>query len=533
MTRRLLPVLLLAVLAAGCSPSKTGSYYYTKKAVDAGSLDFGSRLRVDEYINAFPQPGLKPPPAGQAAALQVDYLQPELAAGIRKTLAQVAVRTRPVSREEQRDPLGLCIVLDTSGSMKDGNKLEDAKAALMASVRELNEGDEFALIVFNSMAEVAVAPVQIGQGSREKIIEKIGGLVPNGGTLIEEGLIEGYSAIGKFSSGVTSRMILITDGKSDVRLRTPEQLAGYTGKKYAKGVRISTVGIGLDVEEDVLRDIAEKSQGHYYFADKASTLTKILREDLRSTIMPVARDVNVTVEPAPGFRVVTVYGFENHPPDAEGRVKIPLGELNLDDWRILMVEVEGEGKGEIRPLRATLAYSEVKQGAASASSAPVSLQAEPAVVWGGTGAKSVNRDIARNGVIFANALALKEASRLAMAGKYQEAHNIITVQSANLEVVRSWDSSRSLENEAAVLAKVQTTLEKHVEDEVAQAGTPAPAVLAGIEPLTGAAAEAALEKERNARLRKYVKVGLDVASRTAPGPWGILIYAFSEVVLAD
>jgi Ca-activated chloride channel family protein len=55
-------------------------------------------------------------------------------------------------------PAGFCIELDRSGSMK-GKPLEQAKAATCVAIRNMRRQDHFALVLFESNAQVVI-PLQ-------------------------------------------------------------------------------------------------------------------------------------------------------------------------------------------------------------------------------------------------------------------------------------------------------------------------------------------------------------------------------------
>ncbi len=531
---RLLLGIFCTILAGGCA-TKTSSYYYTQKAIEEGKLDFGKSLRVDEYINAFPQDGLPPPAKGQPLALSVDYLEGNLPATRQVTLAQVSLKTRPLSEADRRQNVGLCVVLDTSGSMNMDRKITDARESLQKAAAELLDGDEFALVTFDDDARVIIPPVKINAESRKAVLAELAKITAQASTNIEDGLLVGYQQLRRFSPGLTSRLVLITDGKSTVQVRTPQELARRTGGEYVKDAqRISTVGLGLDVDEALLREIATAGGGHYYFANSGETLGSILGQDLRSTVIPVVRDVRATFEPGKGFKINRIYGFEEYQPDPRGRVTIPLGELNLDDWRILMAEVEGVASGETAPLSVSVSYSPVNADNKVTEGDIRLLEAAPKVAWGRAGPNNLNRKVARNAVVFANAMALKEASRLSEAGNNAAALDLVRVQTANIEVAVDWDSSGALDKEFIRFNHMQFELEKQIAK-----NTPAPLIVVSDVTLTsgslppGQKSVSAVDKEANARLRKNVKKALDIAGKVAPGPWGILITVFNEVVLAE
>ena len=57
-------------------------------------------------------------------------------------------------RAQQRAPLSIAVVLDTSGSM-GGEKIEQAKQAVVRLIRDLRDDDEIAFLRYSTDSEIA------------------------------------------------------------------------------------------------------------------------------------------------------------------------------------------------------------------------------------------------------------------------------------------------------------------------------------------------------------------------------------------
>ena len=488
------------LLWPGCV-AKTASYHYTEKQIEYGDLSFHRTLRLDEYVNAFPQDDLKVE-GGADLAFTVEPFVTNQPAGQTRTLAQVAVKTRRARPEENRLPLGLCFVLDVSGSMAAQGKMRDAIEALEASIAELRDGDELALVLFEDVAEARMRPTIIDSATRQNALALLKTIGPGGGTNIQEGLVEGYRQMAAFKTAGFRRILMLTDGNSTVETRSPREMAKVAQVGYQEGLRLSTIGLGHDVDEGLLRDLAAQGSGQYYFAENGKALKKILRDDLRSTVAPLLRDVKLRLRASPGFRVAEVHGGEGPglpggaPSGSKNDTAFSLGELNLADWRVLIVELEGDsGSAASRPLQATLGYSLVSGGT------PRSLSATLDMDWHAEGRKGeLKRGVARNALIFANGKALIEVGRLDERREYPEAISLVDLQMINMRAL--WDlDPQGIDKELQRFADVRRIL-------AAKLGPQAPAApaLAGDEGKLGA--------------RDYVIKGLDMTSKVLPGIWG-------------
>src|SRR5262249_41060036 len=83
----------------------------------------------------------------------------------------------------------IVFVLDTSGSMADRGKLEQAKKALNFCLANLNEGDRFNLVRFSTEADSLFAELEHPTKDRvTQAREYVQSLKPTGGTAIDDAL---------------------------------------------------------------------------------------------------------------------------------------------------------------------------------------------------------------------------------------------------------------------------------------------------------------------------------------------------------
>ncbi|MDH5230097.1 MAG: VWA domain-containing protein [Gammaproteobacteria bacterium] len=382
-------LIIVAFLLTGCA-SKSASYYYTQKQLQHGDLRFHHTLRINEYLNAFEQDWLVVP-ANQEIVVRKDSLTQKDTPVGEHVFKQIAVKTRRLSREESRKPIAICFVIDISGSMS-GENIDDTRVALKNAVRELRNGDRISIVLFNHESYVLTSNVLISHESIISLLTNIDKIQAIGGTDIELGLVTGYEEMAKFPKTVNQRLLLLTDGRSNVQARSPQEIANQASIDYSENVRISTIGLGHGVDETVLRDIAEKGGGHYYFANNGKTLTKFLREDLHTTIVPVAKDVHLAINLGSTYELINIYGPQPEKDSSSNNLKVNLGELNANDWRILILElkrVSSQAKG----IQVSGDYFSIAQQ----KSSDIVQSVQPAQAQ-----SNINKYVLRNSIIFAN-----------------------------------------------------------------------------------------------------------------------------------
>ena len=147
-------------------------------------------------------------------------------------------------------PLDVVFVVDTSGSM-GGASIVEARAALRLCLRHLREGDRFNVIRFASDHSALFArPEPFTQRSLERADAWVKALEPDGGTELMAPLAV---AVGQAPRGV---VVLLTDGQ----VGNENQILAHVLAERRE-TRIYTFGIGTNVSDALLRDLAKKTGG--------------------------------------------------------------------------------------------------------------------------------------------------------------------------------------------------------------------------------------------------------------------------------
>jgi Mg-chelatase subunit ChlD len=174
-------------------------------------------------------------------------------------------------------PLDIVLVLDSSSSMAEpaaggGTKLDAARAAAAAFVDLLNLGqDRVALVAFDAAAHRASGLT----ADRAALARALGGLVTASGTRIDHGLAEAAAVLGADGrSGAARAVILLSDGLQGGPI---DPVRAEAARLKALGARVYTIGLGADVDRDLLRAVASEPAG-YLESPAAEDLPAIYRE---------------------------------------------------------------------------------------------------------------------------------------------------------------------------------------------------------------------------------------------------------------
>jgi Ca-activated chloride channel homolog len=287
----------------------TGSYTLARSLVEQGQLPPIDAVRAEEFVNAFDQQYKSPEP-GKTFAIHVDGTPaPFLAAN--KRIIRVGVQGRRVDAAD-RKPVRLTFVIDTSGSMAEGGKLETVVNSLDALLSQLNGDDRVAIVRFEDESHIVLEPTSAT--STDDIRSALRSLQPGGSTNAEAGLRLGYSVAQRmFESGATNRVVLLSDGVANVGPNGPEAILAEIGDWSRRDIDLNTIGVGTATYNDeMMEQLADQGNGFYAYIDNQATAEKLFIEKFVSTVETIARDAKIQVvfddDRVASYRLL---GFEN------------------------------------------------------------------------------------------------------------------------------------------------------------------------------------------------------------------------------
>lgn len=279
--------------------------------------------------------------AGVAGATQVKIkaglATPVLQADKRQTaFVKVGLTGYPIASDERRLPVNVAIVLDKSGSMT-GEKIGRARQAARQAIERLLPDDIVSVITYDTTVNVLVPATKLSDKSMvESAIDRI---QAGGNTALFAGVAKGADELRKFfKKEQVNRIILLSDGLANVGPSNPSDL-GQLGVSFAReGITVSTIGLGLGYNEDLMTLLASKSGGSHYFAEEATDLARTFEQEFRRTLSVVAQEVVVRIECSQGVRPVRVL---NREAEIGGQtVTVRLDQLYSESEKYLVLEVE-------------------------------------------------------------------------------------------------------------------------------------------------------------------------------------------------
>ena len=200
-------------------------------------------------------------------------------------------------------PKNVIFVLDTSGSMQEDRKFEQAVEALDFGLGTLSPGDRFGLVTYNSTVRAwqdVLSPAERRevQSARDYILT----LSAGGGTNIEGALAQAALLARDGADGNGSRatdltyVIFLTDGLPTVGERDPDVLLDQAEDQLPGAVRLFTWGVGYDVNAFLLDRLAEAHGGRSAYVEPAEDLEVKVSSFFKSVSTPVMADLELAVD---------------------------------------------------------------------------------------------------------------------------------------------------------------------------------------------------------------------------------------------
>ena len=307
----------------------TASYTVARRFVQDGNLPDPDSVRVEEFVNYFEQ-GYERPEEG-AFAIHLEG-SPSPFGQENHWLMRVGLQGKSVSDEERKDAT-LIFTIDVSGSMGREDRLGLVKQSLRLLVDELRDTDKVGIVTYGSRGSVLLEPTDGEEKAR--IMGAIDSLIPTGSTFVEDGLRIAYKmASGEVEPGRITRVIVLSDGVSNVGNTGAESILRQIRENVDQGITLTTVGFGMRNYNDILMEqLANDGDGSYHYVDTLAEARRIFVENLTGTLQVIAKDGKIQVDFNPDvvsrFRLL---GYENRRVDDEDfrNDEVDAGEIGAD-----------------------------------------------------------------------------------------------------------------------------------------------------------------------------------------------------------
>jgi len=459
----------IVLLMGACSP-QDASKARSRALINQGVIVPEEEVRVAEYLSYYEQHFPAPTDAALGLDLRLGNEQIPTAGG--EVWLQIGVQARE-AEDAKVAPLNLALVIDRSGSMNAPDKWPYLQQSLRVFFRSLDPDDIVAVIGYDDEAEVVLPAQHVGDYRWiEWTIER---LYPRGSTNLHAGLMLGFREVDKnFDIHRNNRVILLTDGIANEGVTSPDRIAREALAYNERGIYLSTIGLGMDFNDELLSQLARQGNGAYHFIDSAEEMDKVFSREVAGLVEKVAREVTVMVTLAEGVEMAALTGYDGRPP--AGPVRIAMQELGTGDSQVLLARLEvGPGWDRERLLATvTLGYEDV-----FAQRPDQTAQDVVARAGDGAGYDPLwDLEVLRNVTIQRMAEGLKEIDRLYQARRYEDAWRLAYELELALRDVSRLTGDDAMAEDANLMQRYQGVLAEQIDYKGGQLpvaeGTPRP-----------------------------------------------------------
>ncbi len=251
-------------------------------------------VRAEEWINAFNY-GYELPRHDDSFNIKTDVIEHPLDNGLH--LARVAFQAPELHIDL---PLNVTLVLDGSGSMADGNRVEIARAAANAIRRSMGSDDRMSIVHFDDRIKHRLTVKDRGPNNGS-ISSSIDSLTPEGSTNVQAGLNLGVQLADEMRRnrpGSLNYIILMSDGVANVDATNPFAILESAADHDPNNpLRLITIGVGINNYNDVLLEqLAQHGNGWYrYLSEPHEGQALFSRENWLALSVPFADQTRAQV----------------------------------------------------------------------------------------------------------------------------------------------------------------------------------------------------------------------------------------------
>ena len=269
-------------------------------------------VRAEEWINAFNY-NYERPLRNDSFAVTSDLFQHPLDS--RMHMARIAFQAAEANYDST--PVNVTLVLDASGSMDTGNRVEIAREAAESIRRSLSDRDRIAVVHFSSEV-IRLHTVEHTRPSDRDVARSINDLTPGGATNVQAGLdlaVQLADRARRQNPNSYNYIIIMSDGVANVDATDPFAILESAGDyDSANPLRLITIGVGIENYNDyLLEQLAQHGNGWYrYLSDTNQARATFTRENWLALSVPFADQTRAQATWDPNmvasWRIV---GYEN------------------------------------------------------------------------------------------------------------------------------------------------------------------------------------------------------------------------------
>jgi Ca-activated chloride channel family protein len=149
----------------------------------------------------------------------------------------------------------------------------------------------------------------------------------------------GAEELQKFLSNErVNRVVLLSDGLANVGPDSPKALGKLGADLIDEGISVTTIGVGNGYNEDLMSQLAFKSDGGHYFCEDADELAGVFDQEFGRSLSVVAQKVIIEIDCPKGIKPIRLLGREG---TIKGqKITLDMNHIYSEHEKYVLLEVQ-------------------------------------------------------------------------------------------------------------------------------------------------------------------------------------------------
>ncbi len=267
----------------------TASYLAAKKNINRGIRPDPTKIRAEDFINYFDYHYRSP----ENGVFAVNMESAPAPFRPQNTLLRIGVQGKRLGPNMNSASV-YTVLLDTSGSMAYGERMDLAINALKLLSAKMTPYDRLSLVICGGTANVLINNQMKNKNTLDTAVKAI---AAGGVSDFFNGLQKAYQlAAANYRAGAWNRVVIITDGIVKLEPDARAEVIKNIEKNRINGISNIVIGLGGDGDDKLLEEIASTGDGSYVFVDSENDVKELFSASFEARFREIARDVKIQVE---------------------------------------------------------------------------------------------------------------------------------------------------------------------------------------------------------------------------------------------
>ena len=248
---------------------------------------------------------------------------------------------------QNRQSVHFTMLLDTSGSMDDENRLKNVKWSLKHILKYLTAEDKISLIEFHENAHILFKQKEVTPENKILIEHTIERIKADGGTNLSSSIVAARECLlyqpdtSATSPYMKHGVVLLTDGHANEGITEPLEINRILSRviQDSSGASFACIGYGVHHNSELMRSMATEGGGSYNVVQNLEDVAEVFANILGGLITCSAQQVEIIISGKYTAKNLNTT-FAVHFNEELNQTRIFLGDLQSENEVVLILPNE-------------------------------------------------------------------------------------------------------------------------------------------------------------------------------------------------